>query len=107
MYDLNNDGEISKEELKTVLSRRIASMGRGGRMPAGELDQLVDQFDINKDGVLDMQEFAEAFSQSDVLQMFAPAEQVPRHTPTWQELPHLRARSRRTPPPPPLASSDA
>ena len=43
MYDGNNDGRISREELKYALNRRLASFGRAGRMTAEELDQLVAQ----------------------------------------------------------------
>ena len=43
-YDVNNDGRISREELKYALNRRLASFGRAGRMTAEELDQLVAQY---------------------------------------------------------------
>ena len=44
MYDGNNDGRISREELKYALNRRLASFGRAGRMTAEELEQLVAQY---------------------------------------------------------------
>ena len=43
MFDLDKDGKISNEELRTMFNRRLASLGRAGRMTAEDLQQLISQ----------------------------------------------------------------
>ncbi len=51
MYDMNNDGYITKEEFRTTMK----SMGEN--LTEEEVDAMMSQADTNKDGKISMEEF--------------------------------------------------
>ncbi len=54
LFDLNGDGVVSMDELKTVLA------GMGEMMTDADITELVGKWDLNNDGVIDYQEFVQA-----------------------------------------------
>ena len=54
LFDLNGDGVVSMDELKTVLA------GMGEMMTEADINELVGKWDLNNDGVIDYQEFVQA-----------------------------------------------
>ena len=56
MFDRDGDGKITQEELKAVLGGENVQSG----LPPSELQkigELMQEFDTNKDGVIDFEEF--------------------------------------------------
>ncbi|KAF5200732.1 Calcium-binding protein cml42 [Thalictrum thalictroides] len=53
VFDINNDGFITSDELQCVLSRLGLWEERSGR----DCKRMIYEFDINSDGVLDFEEF--------------------------------------------------
>ncbi|PIA47546.1 hypothetical protein AQUCO_01400294v1 [Aquilegia coerulea] len=53
VFDMNNDGFITSDELQCVLSRLGLWEERSGR----DCKRMIYEFDINSDGVLDFEEF--------------------------------------------------
>ncbi|KAK6938355.1 EF-hand domain [Dillenia turbinata] len=53
VFDLNNDGFISSDELQSVLSRLGLWEEKGGR----DCQTMICAFDTNSDGLLDFEEF--------------------------------------------------
>ncbi|XAR62858.1 hypothetical protein NMG60_11017758 [Bertholletia excelsa] len=53
VYDLNGDGFISGDELRTVLSR----LGLWNERYGGDCKSMISAYDTNSDGVLDLEEF--------------------------------------------------
>ncbi|XP_051123834.1 probable calcium-binding protein CML44 [Andrographis paniculata] len=58
VFDLNNDGYISSEELQSVLSRLGLWDKRSGR----DCKDMIDVYDENSDGMLDFEEFKNMMS---------------------------------------------
>lgn len=52
-FDLNDDGEISVEELKLGLEKEFKT-----KLPEGRVRKLMDAFDVSGDGALQIDEFA-------------------------------------------------
>lgn len=57
-FDADNSGTIDAAELKEILTRE------GGGHPLSEADcqEIIDDFDVNHDGVLDFDEFVKAWN---------------------------------------------
>lgn len=51
MYDMNNDGYITKEEFRTTMK------SLGENLTEEEVDAMMSQADTNKDGKISMEEF--------------------------------------------------
>ena len=51
MYDMNNDGYITKEEFRTTMK------SLGENLTEEEIDAMMSQADTNKDGKISMEEF--------------------------------------------------
>ena len=60
IFDVNGDGSISSEELKSILMRPVG--GKPSKFSEADVDRIMQKFDSNKDGVLSMEEFSQAWS---------------------------------------------
>eukprot|EP01029_Cantina_marsupialis_P028671 TRINITY_DN777860_c0_g1_i1.p1 TRINITY_DN777860_c0_g1~~TRINITY_DN777860_c0_g1_i1.p1 ORF type:complete len:1044 (-),score=324.99 TRINITY_DN777860_c0_g1_i1:749-3778(-) len=56
-FDLNGDGRISRSEFKTVMARF------GLQLSESELDALMDEYELDEDGNITYEEFAEKFGR--------------------------------------------
>ena len=60
VVDTDGDGAISVAELKAILTRPVR--GQAATLTDSQVEDLVKEFDKNKDGVPSTEEFAEAFA---------------------------------------------
>ncbi|CAL1284581.1 unnamed protein product [Larinioides sclopetarius] len=73
LYDLNGDGRITKKELTDIICSVYALMGRKSFSGAEEkalrdhVDKTFQKMDINKDGVVTMDEFMEICSKDETI----------------------------------------
>ena len=58
MFDTDSDGSLSPAELKAVLCRPVKG---ATALTEAQVDDLIKKFDKNGDGVLDLDEFVEAW----------------------------------------------
>ena len=58
VFDVNNDGTISKDELYAVLKRPV----QGQQLNDDQIEQLFFKLDTSGDGKIDIKEFASAYS---------------------------------------------
>ncbi|GFR00391.1 kv channel-interacting protein 4 [Trichonephila clavata] len=76
LYDLNGDGRITKKELTDIVCSVYALMGRRSFSGAEEkalrdhVDKTFMKMDINKDGVVTMEEFMEICSKVSMYYLF-------------------------------------
>lgn len=59
IFDLDGDGKITREELQKVLNGGNVQQALG----AGQIEKLIKEADINKDGVVDFEEFCKMMEQ--------------------------------------------
>ena len=71
VFDSDNSGKLSADELRAILSR-----GPNPVLAAEEIDEVINQFDTNGDGQLSVDEFAAACSQLDESEAAAVEEAV-------------------------------
>ncbi|KAB7502779.1 Calsenilin [Armadillidium nasatum] len=71
LYDINNDGYITKEELVDIVTSIYDLMGDethpgiDDETAVAHVERLFDKLDLNKDGVVTMDEFMEYCSKNE------------------------------------------
>ena len=60
VFDTDGSGTISSDELKAILTRPVP--GQAPLLTAAKVDEIISRFDTNGDGVLSLEEFAQALA---------------------------------------------
>ena len=66
MFDKDGSKTLDREELRAILSRPVAGQKE---MSEDDIDEILNKFDTNNDGVIDLSEFIEMMSDGDIFEV--------------------------------------